>query len=179
MERNGFIAERLAGCMRRYYESGAGGTPGVRRRSIHAGCPAAPSMTVFGAKVRVFGVTTLKPTALATGVPTIAEAVPGYEMPGWYGVLAPLRKLLTDSGVGPLLTFASRRPPASTRHQAAPAVGSEPAAPPSAGDVSMLSGIVTGLTPSASEPISGARGSTRARLAFRGAAVAGSLRTKR
>ena len=64
--------------------------PDLISGQIQAACPAAPSMTVFGGKVRVLGVTTLKPTALAPGVPPVAEALPGYEMPGWYGVLAPL-----------------------------------------------------------------------------------------
>jgi len=56
---------------------------------IHAGCPAAPSMTIFGGRVKVLGVTSPGPTPLAPGVPPIADTLPGYELLGWYGLLAP------------------------------------------------------------------------------------------
>ena len=58
---------------------------------IHAACPAAPSMSLFAdnPKVRILGVTSKEPTPLAPGVEPIARTLPGYEMPGWYGVLLP------------------------------------------------------------------------------------------
>jgi tripartite-type tricarboxylate transporter receptor subunit TctC len=58
---------------------------------IHVTCPAAPSVSLIagGQKVRVLGVTTRAPTALAPGVPAVADALPGYELNGWYGMLAP------------------------------------------------------------------------------------------
>jgi tripartite-type tricarboxylate transporter receptor subunit TctC len=47
-------------------------------------------MTVLPAgKVRVLGVTSLKLSQLAPGIPPIAETLAGYEMPGWYGAVAP------------------------------------------------------------------------------------------
>ena len=43
-------------------------------------------------KVRALGVTTARRSAALPDVPTIAEAgVPGYEVDGWYGLLAPAR----------------------------------------------------------------------------------------
>ena len=45
---------------------------------------------VQSGKVRVLGVTTRTAISLAPGVLPIAETVPGYELIGWYGVLAPL-----------------------------------------------------------------------------------------
>ena len=36
-------------------------------------------------------VTSLKPTPLAPELPTLAESVPGYEVIGWYGLVAPAR----------------------------------------------------------------------------------------
>jgi tripartite-type tricarboxylate transporter receptor subunit TctC len=58
---------------------------------IHATCPAAPTLSLVagGQKVRVLGVTTRATTALAPGLPTIAETLPGYELNGWYGLLTP------------------------------------------------------------------------------------------
>jgi tripartite-type tricarboxylate transporter receptor subunit TctC len=45
---------------------------------------------VRNGKVRVIGVTTLKRAALLPDVPTVAEqGFPGYEVSGWYGLLAP------------------------------------------------------------------------------------------
>lgn len=58
---------------------------------IHAACPAAPSVTLFAnnPKIRILGVTTKAPTPLVPGLQPIAQALPGFEMPGWYGVLVP------------------------------------------------------------------------------------------
>ena len=58
---------------------------------MHATCAAAPAMPPFlqSGKVRALGVTTREPTALAPGLAPVADDVPGYELVGWYGVLAP------------------------------------------------------------------------------------------
>jgi tripartite-type tricarboxylate transporter receptor subunit TctC len=42
-------------------------------------------------KVRALGVTSLARTALAPDLPTVAESIPGYEVTGWYGLLAPAK----------------------------------------------------------------------------------------
>lgn len=59
--------------------------------AIQVTCAAAPAMPTFvqSGKVRVLGVTTRAPTALAPGVTPIADTLPGFELIGWYGVLAP------------------------------------------------------------------------------------------
>jgi tripartite-type tricarboxylate transporter receptor subunit TctC len=40
-------------------------------------------------KLRALGVTSAQRTSLAPELPTIAEAMPGFEVIGWYGLLAP------------------------------------------------------------------------------------------
>ncbi len=42
-------------------------------------------------RVRALGVTSLARTALAPDLPTIAETIPGFEVTGWYGLLAPAK----------------------------------------------------------------------------------------
>ena len=44
---------------------------------------------VKAGKVRALGVTSLKRSALAPEIPTVAETLPGYEWIGWYGLVAP------------------------------------------------------------------------------------------
>ena len=58
---------------------------------MHMTCPAAPTLSLVAgnAKVRVLATTARGPTALAPGLPPVAGSVPGYELNGWYGMLAP------------------------------------------------------------------------------------------
>jgi tripartite-type tricarboxylate transporter receptor subunit TctC len=60
---------------------------------IHAYCAAAPLLPsiVQTGKMRALAITYQKPTPLAPGVPPISDTLPGFEMLGWYGLLAPLR----------------------------------------------------------------------------------------
>ena len=59
---------------------------------VQVSCVAAPAVQSFArsGKLRALGVTTLRRTPLAPEVPAVAESVPGYELVGWYGLLAPL-----------------------------------------------------------------------------------------
>lgn len=58
---------------------------------LHVTCAAAPVMHPYvkSGKVRVLGVSSETPTALAPGLQPIGEAVPGFVLGGWYGMLAP------------------------------------------------------------------------------------------
>jgi tripartite-type tricarboxylate transporter receptor subunit TctC len=61
---------------------------------IDVSCVAAPGLLpafVQSGKMRSLGVTFLKPTRLVAGVPPIAETVPGFQLIGWYGLMAPLK----------------------------------------------------------------------------------------
>jgi tripartite-type tricarboxylate transporter receptor subunit TctC len=59
---------------------------------VHVLCSAVPTLhaTLQSAKARALGVSSRGPSKLAPGLPTIGAAVPGFEMDGWYGVIAPL-----------------------------------------------------------------------------------------
>lgn len=60
---------------------------------IQLSCPPVAAMQPFlnNGKLRVLGVTTKEPTALAPGYVPVAKALPGYAFPGWYGALMPLK----------------------------------------------------------------------------------------
>lgn len=51
--------------------------------------PASATSQVKSGKVRVLAVTSSKPSALAPGVPTLSQTVPGYEVEIWWGIFAP------------------------------------------------------------------------------------------
>lgn len=55
-------------------------------------CASAPTLQPFakGGRLRTLGVTSRARTVLAPDLPPIAESVPGFELVGWYGILAPL-----------------------------------------------------------------------------------------
>jgi tripartite-type tricarboxylate transporter receptor subunit TctC len=57
-------------------------------QAVFAVVPAAMPLVKAG-RLRALGVSTAKPTPLAPDVPTIASAVAGFEVTGWYGLLAP------------------------------------------------------------------------------------------
>ena len=65
---------------------------GVVGEQVVAYCPAGPGVQSAPAgKIRVLGVTYQKPTRLLPGVAPISDSVPGFELLGWYGMLAPLK----------------------------------------------------------------------------------------
>lgn len=64
----------------------AGGQVQLVFASITSGLPLARA-----GKVRVLGVTSLTRSRVAPDVPTVAETLPGLELIGWYGVVAPKR----------------------------------------------------------------------------------------
>lgn len=65
-------------------------TVGGQVHMVFSVIPAAIS-TVKSGKVRVLGVSSAKRTPLMPDLPTIAEAVPGYEFLGWYSLFAPAK----------------------------------------------------------------------------------------
>ena len=58
---------------------------------VHLTYPVLPAAlsTIQAGRVRALGVTSRKRTALLPDVPSISEVVPGYEMLGWYSIVAP------------------------------------------------------------------------------------------
>ena len=60
---------------------------------VQIACQAVPSLPTYlkTGRIRSLGVTTLTRTVIAPDVPPVADAVPGFEILGWYGMLAPLR----------------------------------------------------------------------------------------
>jgi tripartite-type tricarboxylate transporter receptor subunit TctC len=59
---------------------------------VHLLCSAIPTLhaTIQSGKARLIAVTSREPSKLAPGVPAISAAVPGFDMDGWYGIIAPL-----------------------------------------------------------------------------------------
>ena len=64
----------------------------VMTDQVQAFCPAAPSVATItqAGKIKALGVTYRQPTRLLPGVPPVSETLPGFELPGWYGLQATL-----------------------------------------------------------------------------------------
>jgi tripartite-type tricarboxylate transporter receptor subunit TctC len=58
---------------------------------VHLGCVAAPGAPAYlkSGKARALAITSPVRTPLAPGMAPLAETVPGYDLTGWYGLLAP------------------------------------------------------------------------------------------
>jgi tripartite-type tricarboxylate transporter receptor subunit TctC len=75
------------------YKGSAAAITDLMTVQIQLSCPPVAAMVQFmkNDNLRVLGVTSKDPTALAPGQPTIAQSLPGYAFPGWYGVVTPLK----------------------------------------------------------------------------------------
>lgn len=75
------------------YKSSVLATTEIASGQVHILCSAIPTLhaTIQLGKVRPLGVTSPEPSPLAPGVAPIALTVPGYQMDGWYGIVAPAK----------------------------------------------------------------------------------------
>lgn len=73
------------------YKGGAPVMTDLIAGHISAAFETLPSMLphIQSGKVKALGIASLKPTELIPGLPTIASTVPGFEVTGWLGLLAP------------------------------------------------------------------------------------------
>lgn len=103
----------------------AGGQVQLAFVSITSGLPLARA-----GKVRVLGVTSLTRSRAAPDIPTIAETLPGFELIGWYGVVAPKRTPAAITGrLSKAIAEVSRSPDVKERLalDGSETVGSTPA----------------------------------------------------
>ena len=95
------------------YKGTGGSLIGLLSGEVDMMFPTAGSVTphIKAGKLRALAVTSLKPTPLAPGLPTLAETLPGYESVSLNGLFAPARTPATivnlvNQEVGRILTRA-------------------------------------------------------------------------
>ena len=98
------------------YKGTGGSLIGLLSGEVEMMFPTAGSVTphIKAGKLRALAVTSLKPTPLAPGLPTLAETLPGYESVSLNGMFAPARTPATivhlvNQEVGRILTRADAR----------------------------------------------------------------------
>ncbi|HYH42204.1 MAG TPA: tripartite tricarboxylate transporter substrate binding protein [Burkholderiales bacterium] len=98
------------------YKGTGGSLIGLLSGEVEMMFPTAGSVTphIKAGKLRALAVTSLKPTPLAPGLPTLAETLPGYESVSLNGMFAPARTpativSLVNQEVGRILTRADVR----------------------------------------------------------------------
>ncbi len=74
------------------YKAPTAGMAALVGGQVQATCTAAANAMgmLKAGKIRLLGSTYKEPSDLLPGVPPIATRLPGFEVLGWYGVLAPL-----------------------------------------------------------------------------------------
>lgn len=93
---------------------------------IQVSCQPLPTLPQFakGGRLRIVAVTSSKRAAMAPDVPAVAETLPGFEILGWHGLLAPLK---TPKAIIDKINAAATRIVLSTEmRERLAAVGVEP-----------------------------------------------------
>lgn len=95
-------------------------------------CASAPTLQPFvkGGRLRTLGVTSRARTVLAPDLPPVAESVPGFELVGWYGLLAPLgtpKEIVSRINSAVVKSLKTAEAHERLVAQGAEAVGSSPA----------------------------------------------------
>jgi tripartite-type tricarboxylate transporter receptor subunit TctC len=75
------------------YKGGTLALADLAAGDLQVSCQPLPTLPQFAraGRLRVIGVTSLKRSPMAPEVPAVAETIPGFEILGWHGLLAPLR----------------------------------------------------------------------------------------
>jgi tripartite-type tricarboxylate transporter receptor subunit TctC len=74
------------------YKSAILGVTELGSGQVHLLCSAIPTLhaTIQSGKARLLAVASRQPSKLVPGAPAVAATLPGFEVDGWYGILAPL-----------------------------------------------------------------------------------------
>ena len=74
------------------YKSAILGVTELGSGQVHLLCSAIPTLhaTIQSGKARLLAVASRQPSKLVPGVPAVAATLPGFEVDGWYGIIAPL-----------------------------------------------------------------------------------------
>lgn len=89
------LASSLAGIklMHVPYKGSVGALVDMAGGQVQVSCQALPAYPTYvkTGRVRVLAATTAKRSRFAPDLPLVADTLPGYELLGWYGLLAPLK----------------------------------------------------------------------------------------
>jgi tripartite-type tricarboxylate transporter receptor subunit TctC len=74
------------------YKSAILGVTELGSGQVHVLCSAIPTLhaTIQSGKARLLAVASREPSKLVPGVPAVAATLPGFDVDGWYGIIAPL-----------------------------------------------------------------------------------------
>ncbi len=74
------------------YKSSILGVTELGSGQVHLLCSAIPTLhaTIQSGKARLLAVAAREPSKLTPGVPAVSATLPGFDVDGWYGIIAPL-----------------------------------------------------------------------------------------